>query len=378
MKFEGLKIVIVSNEKWSDIWYSKHNWANELSNKNKVFFVNPAKWNILKFFLKPKCRKVQENLYVVDYYNLLPLTSLFVVFCKINDFLVFYKLRNLLRVRKKSDSKKILFWSFDPHRLLSPSLLGDCSKSTFFYADQYTCKGLDVLLKNVDFVLSVSNVFLKNIPTGKPMLTLSHGISADEFVVEEHLKRNFKESIPKEDYCIYVGAIDKRLDYEVLEYVVQQNPKLHFLFVGPFKHGISIDNCRIFQKELFPNVSWHPPVKFKELKFFIESATIAIAPMKFDFAGNMINHHKLFQYFAMGKPVVSPLFSDYSDKRHLIYSYQTKEECAQHIETLLNTKSDVEGKEKRIIFAKEHTYDKLLNRIEKFLAQNSHLFHDCQ
>ena len=207
---------------------------------------------------------------------------------------------------------------------------------------------------------------------------LSHGISLDEFFIEEQYKSNFSGIIPKGDYCIYVGAIDKRLDYELLEFIVLQNPKLHFLFVGPFKHGISIDNCRVFQNEIFPNVSWHPPVKFKELKWFIESAKIAIAPMKIDFAGNMINHHKLFQYFALGKPVVSPLFSDYYGKEHLMYSYQTMEECAQQIETLLNLDSDVESKEKRIIFAKEHTYDKLLNRIEKFLDQNPHLFHDSQ
>ena len=43
MKLEDQPILVVSNEPWGEVWFSKHNYAFELSRKNRVLFVDPPK-----------------------------------------------------------------------------------------------------------------------------------------------------------------------------------------------------------------------------------------------------------------------------------------------------------------------------------------------
>ena len=76
MKLKNQIIVLVSNEQWSDIWFSKHHYANELSQKNKVLFINPPKqWNIKNvFFNTITTTRISSNLEIVSYQNYFPFT----------------------------------------------------------------------------------------------------------------------------------------------------------------------------------------------------------------------------------------------------------------------------------------------------------------
>ena len=84
-------ILIVSNEKWGKMWYSKHNYANELSKNNNVYFLNPAKafhpFNIFKKNITSY--KITDTLTVLEYKNILPPSLL--SFWKINDLLILKK-----------------------------------------------------------------------------------------------------------------------------------------------------------------------------------------------------------------------------------------------------------------------------------------------
>ena len=70
-------IVITSNEPWGDIWYTKHNYAAELSKKNKVYFVNPPNsWKIgIRQGYGIKEDIITDNLSVLSYNNYLPLIN---------------------------------------------------------------------------------------------------------------------------------------------------------------------------------------------------------------------------------------------------------------------------------------------------------------
>ncbi len=69
MKLENQTLLVISNEPWGDIWYSKHNWAYELSKKNKVFFINPPiKWKISNLWSFKICiDDYNESLQVLGY-----------------------------------------------------------------------------------------------------------------------------------------------------------------------------------------------------------------------------------------------------------------------------------------------------------------------
>ena len=120
MKLENQTILIVSNEEWGDTWYSKHNYAWELSKKNTVYFVNPPdKFNPFNIFRKNVTElKIANNLYVITYKNILPVRFEFLRI--LNERFVFKKIFIFLKRKKLSNP---IFWTFDPIRLTSPEIL---------------------------------------------------------------------------------------------------------------------------------------------------------------------------------------------------------------------------------------------------------------
>src|ERR1051326_3339068 len=114
MKLEDQTILVTSNEPWGDIWYSKQNYAYELSKKNKVFFIDPpTKWQLKNIFYNPIILKsYNENLKIISYQNFLPILN--DVFNRLNNFLVSKYLKRFFQGNHISN---YLVWAFDPIRL---------------------------------------------------------------------------------------------------------------------------------------------------------------------------------------------------------------------------------------------------------------------
>ena len=64
-------IFIVSNETWGETWYSKHNYAWELSQNNKVYFINPpVPFSFSNIFKKNIVEtKIKDSLSILTYKN---------------------------------------------------------------------------------------------------------------------------------------------------------------------------------------------------------------------------------------------------------------------------------------------------------------------
>ena len=88
MKLINQNILIISNEKWGKMWYSKHNYANELSKNNNVYFLNPPQpFKPLNIFKKNiTTYKVTNKLTIIEYKNILPPSVLSL--WKMNDYLI--------------------------------------------------------------------------------------------------------------------------------------------------------------------------------------------------------------------------------------------------------------------------------------------------
>lgn len=356
MKLKNQTILIFSNEPWGDVWYSKHNWAFELSKKNKVFFINtPNKWHPKNLLLKISTIYYSENLTILSYNNILPLSRFKLIF-KINNFFVSKLLKKWLHKNKVSN---YIFWTFDPYRFTNPDLLSPLF-SIYFIADKYQTKHENDLIKNVDFFISVSKNLTNNLPI-ENTLNLSHGIPESEFEPNENI------DIEK-DYVLYIGNIDYRLDYPLIKKMAISFPKEKFLFIGKKNIDTNSESFKeIFIENKYPNIYYHSPVHFKKLKNYIAKAKVCIAPMLMEINGNNINHHKLLQYLALGKPILSPSFTDY-ENNNLIYTYKNHEESIKQLKIIFNDKESSSLIEARINFAQQFTYDKLIKKVEEFIS----------
>lgn len=260
MKLESQTILIVSNEPWGDVWYSKHNWAYELSKKNQVFFINPpTNWKLSNLWgLKINISSYTESLQILKYQNILPYTR-FSILYKLNNFLVSKRIKRWLQ---KNGLNNYIFWTFDPYRFSNPKLLSPLF-SIYFIADKYQTKKENVLISNIDYFISVSNELTKDLPI-KNSLILSHGISKSEFSDIEDIE--FEEG-----YILYIGNIEWRLDHEFIKKLLIQFSNYRFLFIGRVLATYEDETFKeIFINKSFNNLIYKSPIHFKNLKIILQ------------------------------------------------------------------------------------------------------------
>jgi hypothetical protein len=356
-------IIVISNEPWGDIWYSKHNYAFELSRNSNVIFVDPPqRWKFKNLFKKIELHRIGENLFRLTYPNTLPSLNSF--FFKLNNFIVSYRLRTFLRKEKFKD---YIFWTFDPFRLYSPKLLG-ARKSIFHIVDNYQFShyGEIELCTNIDYLICVSDTIAKNYYSfNKKLLVVPHALSSDEFISDKK-----PMDIPDKPFALYIGNIDKRLDYEQLENIIQLIPSLKFVFIGKlhFSSG-NMSADRIFTQKKYENVYYLGVKNFKELKNYIKYSEICLAIMDEKFPGNRIAHHKIFQYLALGKPVFCSVFSDYFPIKSYLYMEDHTDNMVMQIRNFLENGEKPDLCQIRIAIAKEHLINNAIVKIEQFINE---------
>ncbi len=361
MELEGKHILIVSNEQWGDVWYSKHNYAHELAKHNRVIFVDPTtKWKFANI-LRPRCtlRGISENLSVLRYRNRLP--SVNDAFFALNNAWVSHDLRKfLLKLCFPVD----LFLTFDPVRLYDPARLGAAS-SLFIAVDDYdfTLRGEKHLYKKVDRIITIDErISRKFTRFNKPMLTISHAISSEEFAAPPI-------DMQHSGYGLYIGAIDKRVDLGLLRSMAEQHPDIPFLIIGRSTLKGAHDAQQLIRGDRGANIHYLGTKPFKELKSYIAAARFCIAPMDISQPGNDISHHKIFQYLAFGKPTFSTVFSAYRPLDHLMTMDNDSRELLAALARFIAQGEDPAWNHAPIAFSRTKTYEATFERIARFLTE---------
>tara|TARA_B100000809_G_C15140488_1_gene533007 strand:+ start:13353 stop:14564 length:1212 start_codon:yes stop_codon:yes gene_type:complete len=166
-------------------------------------------------------------------------------------------------------------------------------------------------IKKVDGVIT-SSIGLHNArkPLNKSSFLVKNGVDFDLFNTAFKYK-NKSKLIPKESYSKvvgYIGSIDFRLDYELLEHLFTQMPTTLFAFVGRvnFPKGEAILNKHDNVVLLGP----HPP---NYLPKFLGEFDLGIIPFEKNEFTKGIYPLKINEYLSAGIPVVLTSFSDLSD-----------------------------------------------------------------
>lgn len=361
MKLENQHIIIVSNEPWGDVWFSKHNYAHELSKKNTVIFINPTcKWKFSNLYTKIRIESISSNLSVLHYQNILPSIN-FTLF-RFNDYLITVRIRQKL---KKLGFSNSIFWSFDPYRIVKPRRLS-ISKTILHIVDlfDYTHWGEQSLIDQSDYCIFVSNEIAKEYALdAKKRFVIPHAISSEEFTPKRK-----PEDIPNTPFGLYVGNIDHRIDFEHLEKIIIAFPNVPFVFIGKVNYVENPIFKRIFIEKCYQNTYFLGVKKFKELKNYIHEAIFCFAFMD-KRKGNDIAHHKIFQYLAMGKPIFSSNFSDYNSIQELLYMENDTEKSKKLLNHFLVKDENNNLQTERINYASQHTFDEALKKIEYFINE---------
>ncbi|TND09358.1 MAG: group 1 glycosyl transferase [Bacteroidetes bacterium] len=367
MKLTGKNIIITSNEPWGDTWYSKQNYAWELAKRgNRVFFIDPPESFHINGITdgSVSAKKITDQLTVLKYFNALPVRS--AALYRENDRIVSGRIRKYLAGEGISD---YILWSFDPYRLSDAQKLG-ASFSVFHSVDQYNFipKGERQLVTEAGLVIAVAEPIAAQYRSLNPhLIVVEHAISGEEF--SDEIPEPVKNEMPAGNCGIYVGNIDARLDFQLVEKTVVAFPETHFVFIGNVLSLPDDAAQRLFGEKKYRNLHVFGSRPFKQLRQYISATGFCLAPMNRDHPGNTIAHHKILQYLALGKAVFSCRFSAYEKEHGLLYMHDDHAAFLESLGSFLASGEDPSAGSRRINYAKGFTFDVQLNKTEEALRQ---------
>jgi glycosyltransferase involved in cell wall biosynthesis len=166
----------------------------------------------------------------------------------------------------------------------------------------------------------------------KDVVVVSNGVDLQFF--EKH-KLSRRRGLPydKTDRKAvgYVGNIGWWFDSALLRAAAERLPHVDFIVVGPFGNRV-----RRFQDGP-SNVRVIGPVQYEQVPAYIESLDVGLIPFKPGPITEASDPVKLYEYFALGKPVVATHLRSMErfDDGHLLRIARTPSEFAEAIEYFL-------------------------------------------
>lgn len=158
------------------------------------------------------------------------------------------------------------------------------------------------LLKDSDIVFATAkNLVDKAKEFRDQVIYLPNGVNYSDFDRSNYIRP--PEFGNNNKRVVYVGAIAEWLDHELINHCTKALPEVEFYFIGPG------DNNNI---EINKNVFLLGKKNYNNIPDYIYHSDVAIIPFKINELTDAINPVKLYEYLAVGTPVVTTNFKEMS------------------------------------------------------------------
>ena len=319
---EKMKVLLISPQHWGTMRVTKHHYAVELARLgHEVYFLEPTdaswQWNISSFELKPSDAQgvtlVRQKINVP--YNLkFHAKGIFDSFIK----------RHIDKLEKQLGPFDLV-WSFDLTNAMPLKYFSIKSKKIFFAADWPQATEAVKAAEGANLLVSVAQEILDQYPTAPATkkLLIDHGVA--ECFIEAG-----KHPFIKKDEIIRIGMsgnfLRPDIDRPVLIDIIKTHSDLIFECFGAFElknsnlGGAADQETTIFIESLknASNVILHgmvPPEKLAEELRRMDTFLICYDVSKDQSRGT--NYHKVMEYLAYGRPIVSNYISRYTKEKEI-------------------------------------------------------------
>lgn len=379
MKFKGKVIVVISQQDWGKMFISKHHYAVELARMgNEVYFLNsPDKSGGL--------RRGDVVIESTEHVNLKVLRHSLSY-----PYIIKHKARSIHNILQKKHVKRIIdaigkpvdiVWSFDFTDTIPMKAFPKSVYKIFMPVDEPKLSAGMKSLTVSDVILSVTAEILDRYKFDIPKFFVNHGVSS-RFLAEEVVAKNGEP--------IQVGLsgnfLRKDIDWPTLITIIEQHKNVVFNFWGSVdvkKANLADVNIKANSEYLekiktLENVKVHgmvsPDVLAESLKK-VDCFLICYDVQK-DYSSGT-NYHKVLEYMATGKVIVSNNITTYNNKPELILmtsDRNSNKELPGIFADVINNLPKHNSKEKqqvRVSYAREHTYFNNIKRIEQFINEHA-------
>lgn len=130
----------------------------------------------------------------------------------------------------------------------------------------------------------------------------------------------------------YVGKIQERVDFDLVEKCLELYPDYIFSFAGPiYAQKQKINKLKLKYK----NFVILGDIHYSKLPTFLKTIDIAIIPHKVDSFTQSMNPLKVYEYLAAGKPVITTDIAGVSNISKYIYISKNYQEFTNNIKKVL-------------------------------------------
>lgn len=224
------------------------------------------------------------------------------------------------------------------------------------------------LLPKMDRVLATSTALRDELNNFSPKEVNFLPNAADTSFFQQTVEKTFERPAifggVDQQVVVYVGAIGLRIDFELLDKVVQEYPHLRFVFIGP--KGNQYDPIL----EKYEHVNFTGSIPQRQLLPYFQHASAAMIPFKVNALTAAIYPLKIHEYLAAGLPVVSSSFSaDIDAFQEKIFLAQNHFSFGKLLEKAIqeDTKS---LRLKRSSAASQHSWDSRASDLMVFLDRS--------
>ena len=384
---QGKDIILISNQMLDDrYWTSKQYITMELIKNNRVLYVEAnysfgkllsgmigKKWPVVPF---GRLQYENDNLSILTPYPRLPYRNHFQWIGWLNQKLLLAKIR---RATKKLNFEHPLLWTF-LHQ--TANMIGKLDESVAIYhcVDDWSVllpmagmgepkrirKDEKKLISCVDVVFRVSAKLLDyyKIPNTK-VFDISNGVDIDLFNPECYLDESLQDDMKNLPRPIigFSGSFGKWIDVELLIQVSRRYEEVSIVIIG-----LNEKNPNIHKLKPLENVHFLGMKSRKKVPQYISGFDVCLMPFNRTEVGKGLLPLKMFEYLALGKPVVAISSEVLEQFEEVLYLADDNDAFVQEIENAMvhdDRKNLVSRREWALKYSWKNRVSKYLNIIQR-------------
>lgn len=386
----GRDIIIIADEPWEGgVWRRRHHVAWRLAKNNRVLFVDPP---LREAGESIGVRHRGRNLYSVAVRKPFP-EKVVRDKVRISWLNKFFVRKDLKQLAKMMGFTSPILWinfstsQYDYFDLFNERLIVSDWYDMFteffgWSTDKYRKENAaktSKILKKADVIFAVSKEISDHLKKIRDdIYFIPHGVDYDifELTVEEEPKIRDIRGL-KGPKIGYLGAIQHKVDFQLLCYIVKNRPDWRVILAGRKSINNEIDNDDFNQLLTNGNMIYIGEIVREQIPNYLASMDVCVVPFKkIEWTRYVSGPLKLWEYMAAGKPIVATDRGSKYECEQFVKVAGNKEEFVRLVDDALwngNNPSLIEARKK---VAKQNSWDdrviRMMDIIELKLAEKQY------
>lgn len=179
------------------------------------------------------------------------------------------------------------------------------------------------ICERADVILATAGALKEKLsPYGDRVHLLSNGVDSERFWAARGEGGRPKDlvDLPRPIFG-FVGALFYWIDYDAIEALANAYPSASVVLVGPTDQSFPVARVR-----RCPNIHLLGPRAYEQVPGYVNAFDVCLNPFRMGPLGDTINPLKLYEYLALGKPVISARTRETERFGEVVYLYGSREE----------------------------------------------------